>query len=191
MMTISIERTFTNQITLAEFLEKPDTKPASEYIDGEILQKPMPQGEHSVLQSELLTDINRVGNPAKIVYAFPELRCVFGGKAIVPDIAVFASENIPRTREGQIANRFEMVPDWLIEILSPEQSVNKVIKKIVFSLKQGSQLAWLIDPDDQSVTVFYPQALPEVKEKEDLLPSLEALKDWRLSVTAMFAWLSF
>jgi Uma2 family endonuclease len=191
MMTISIERTFANQITLAEFLEKPDTKPASEYIDGEILQKPMPQGEHSVLQGELLTHINRVGNSAKIAYAFPELRCVFGGKAIVPDIAVFAWENIPRTREGKIANRFEMAPDWLIEILSPEQSVNKVIKKIVFSLKQGTQLAWLIDADDESVTVFYPQALPEVKEKEDLLPGLEALKDWRLSVTEMFAWLSF
>jgi len=190
MMTISIERTFANQITLAEFLEKPDTKPASEYIDGEIIQKPMPQGEHSVLQSELLTHINRAGNPSKIVYAFPELRCVFGGKAIVPDIAVFAWQNIPRTREGKIANRFEIAPDWLIEILSPEQSVNKVIKKIVFSLKQGTQLAWLIDPDDGSVTVFYPQALPEVKEKEDLLPSLEALKDWRLSVTEMFDWLS-
>ena len=189
-MTISIERTFANQITLAEFLEKPDTKPASEYIDGEIIQKPMPQGEHSVLQSELLTHINRAGNPSKIVYAFPELRCVFGGKAIVPDIAVFVWENIPRTAAGKIANRFDIAPDWLIEILSPEQSVNKVIKKIVFSLKQGSQLAWLIDPDDQSVTVFYPQALPEVKEKEDLLPSLEALKDWRLSVTEMFAWLS-
>ena len=189
-MTISIERTFANQITLAEFLEKPDTKPASEYIDGKILQKPMPQGEHSVLQSELLTHINRVGNPAKIVYAFPELRCVFGGKAIVPDIAVFAWENIPRTRKGKIANRFEMAPDWLIEILSPEQSVNKVIKKIVFSLKQGTQLAWLIDPDDESVTVFYPQALPEVKENEDLLPGLEDLKDWQLSVAEMFEWLS-
>ena len=99
---------------------------------------------------------------------------------IVPDIAVFAWENIPRTREGKIANRFEIAPDWLIEILSPEQSVNKVIKKIVFSVKQGTKLAWLIDPDDQSVTVFYPQALPEVKEKEDLLPGLEGLKDWRL-----------
>jgi hypothetical protein len=32
--------------------------------------------------------------------------------------------------------------------------------------------------------------LPEVKEKEDLLPSLEALKDWQLSMTEMFAWLS-
>jgi Uma2 family endonuclease len=188
-MTISIERTFANQITLAEFLAQPDTKPASEYINGEIIQKPMPQGEHSVLQSELLTHINRAGNPSKIVYAFPELRCVFGGKAIVPDIAVFAWQNIPRTREGRIANRFEIAPDWLIEILSPEQSVNKVIKKIVFSLKQGTQLAWLIDADDQSVTVFYPQALPEVKEKEDLLPGLEDLKDWQLSVTEMFAWL--
>ena len=41
----------------------------------------------------------------------------------------------------------------------------------------------------KSVTVFSPQTLPEVKEKEDLLPGLEDLKDWRLSVTEMFAWL--
>jgi Uma2 family endonuclease len=33
-------------ITLEEFLKLPETEPASEYIDGEIVQKPMPQGEH-------------------------------------------------------------------------------------------------------------------------------------------------
>ncbi len=32
-------------ITLEEFLALPETKPAREYIDGKILQKPMPQGE--------------------------------------------------------------------------------------------------------------------------------------------------
>jgi Uma2 family endonuclease len=37
------------QITLEEFLALPDTKPASEYIDGEIIQKPMPQTQHSVI----------------------------------------------------------------------------------------------------------------------------------------------
>jgi hypothetical protein len=36
------------QITLAEFLELPDTKPASEYIDGEIIQKPMPHYSPSI-----------------------------------------------------------------------------------------------------------------------------------------------
>ncbi len=46
------------QLTLDEFLALPDTKPASEYIDGEIIQKPMPQGQHSILQIELGMEIN-------------------------------------------------------------------------------------------------------------------------------------
>ncbi|MGB6167825.1 MAG: Uma2 family endonuclease, partial [Geitlerinemataceae cyanobacterium] len=36
-------------LTLAKFLQLPETKPASEYIDGQISQKPMPQGKHSTL----------------------------------------------------------------------------------------------------------------------------------------------
>jgi Uma2 family endonuclease len=40
-------------LTLEAFLELPETKPASEYINGEIIQKPMPQGEHSTLQGDL------------------------------------------------------------------------------------------------------------------------------------------
>jgi len=30
-------------LTLEEFLKLPETKPASEYIGGQIIQKPMPQ----------------------------------------------------------------------------------------------------------------------------------------------------
>jgi Uma2 family endonuclease len=61
-------------ITLEEFLEIPDTKPASEFFNGQISQKYMPQGEHSLLQSEILQNINSVIEPLKIGYAFPELR---------------------------------------------------------------------------------------------------------------------
>ncbi len=189
-MTISIERLRANSISLTEFLALPETKPAREYLKGEILEKPMPQGEHSLLQNELLMRINQLGKPDKSCYAFPELRCVFAGQAIVPDIAIFTWDHIPRTVEGKVANKFEIPPDWLIEILSPEQSTNRVIKKIVFALKQGTQLAWLIDPMDESVTIFYPQSLPDVKEQEDQLPALEGLQNWQLSVAEMFSWLA-
>ena len=37
-------------LTLEEFLTLPETKPASEYIAGQVIQKPMPQGKHSKLQ---------------------------------------------------------------------------------------------------------------------------------------------
>lgn len=42
-------RTTSKNITLAEFLILPETKPASEYINGEIIQKPMAQGKHSTI----------------------------------------------------------------------------------------------------------------------------------------------
>lgn len=36
--------------TLEQFLTLPETKPASEYIEGEIVQKHKPKGKHSQLQ---------------------------------------------------------------------------------------------------------------------------------------------
>ena len=40
-------QTIPRLLTLSEFLNLPETEPASEYIDGQIIQKPMPQGKHS------------------------------------------------------------------------------------------------------------------------------------------------
>jgi Uma2 family endonuclease len=48
----------TKSLTLEEFLTLPETKPASEYINGGIIQKPMPHGKHSTLQAELIIAIN-------------------------------------------------------------------------------------------------------------------------------------
>ncbi len=45
--------------TLAAFLAIPETKPANEFIDGVIYQKPMPQGKHSIIQRELTFKIDR------------------------------------------------------------------------------------------------------------------------------------
>ncbi|MEW6493241.1 MAG: Uma2 family endonuclease [Cyanobacteriota bacterium] len=84
-----------HQFTLEEFLKLPETKPASEFINGEIIHKPMPQGEHSRLQAKLCTVINQVTEAPKIAYAFPQLRCTFGGDSIIPDVAVFRWERIP------------------------------------------------------------------------------------------------
>ena len=177
------------QLTLVEFLERPETKPASEYIDGQIYQKPMPQGEHSILQGSLVTAINQIGKSQKLACAFPELRCTFGGRSIVPDVSVFEWQRIPHKTNGRIANKFEIPPDWVIEILSPDQSPNRVIDKIIFCLKQGTKLGWFIEPEDESVMVFQPNQLPDVKYDAEYLPVLEVLGDWQLSVADVFSWL--
>lgn len=177
-------------ITLEEFLKLPETKPASEYIDGQVIQKPMPQGKHSKLQGKLVTRINQGVEEQKIALAFPELRCTFGGRSLVPDVAVFAWNRIPVDENGDIANVFSVCPDWAIEILSPEQSVTKVTGNILHCLNDGCQMGWLIDPGEQSILVFPPGKQPELLEAEqDILPVPSLIANLALTVGAVFGWL--
>jgi Uma2 family endonuclease len=185
-----VVQTPTKSLTLAEFLQLPETKPASEYIDGQIIQKPMPRGKHSTIQGELTATINIAAKPRHIAWAFPELRCTFGGRSIVPDVAVFTWSRIPLDEEGDIANVFSAHPDWTIEILSPEQSQTKVINNILHCLKAGCQMGWLVDPSEKSV-IAYPQSQQPIflQEPELLLPTPDFITDLKLSVGELFSWL--
>lgn len=178
------------KLTLAEFLQLPETKPASEYIDGKIYQKPMPKGKHSAIQTFLAPAINQVGIPKKSVRAFTELRCTFGGRSLVPDITVFSWQKIPLDANGEIENTFEIAPDWTIEILSPEQSPSRVIDKILFCLNHGTELGWLIEPQERLIIIFKPGHQPEIKEKQENLPVLSLLADWQISVQNVFSCLT-
>ncbi len=46
---------------------------------------------------------------------------------------------IPRDPDGSVANAFKLVPDWTVEILSPDQSQTKVVRNILHVLKSYSQ----------------------------------------------------
>jgi Uma2 family endonuclease len=125
-------------LTIDMFLSLPETKPAAEFINGQIIQKPIPQGEHSRLQAKLSSAINAVSENSKIAYAFTELRCNFGGDSIIPDIAVFYWPGIPREVSGRVANRFFVPPAWAIEILSPDQSETKVLGNLLHCSEHGT-----------------------------------------------------
>lgn len=177
-------------LTLAEFLTLSETEPASEFINGEIIQKPMPKGKHSIIQGELVSIINIVLKPQKIARAFPELRCTFAEKSIVPNVSVFLWERIPRDQNGEVSNIFTIAPDWVIEILSPEQSQTKVTKKILQCLKDGTQMGWLIDPDEQTIFVYLANQQPEVFDQvEVLLPVPSFASELQLTVGQIFGWL--
>jgi Uma2 family endonuclease len=177
-------------ITIEEFLQLPETEPASEFINGKIIQKPMPQGEHSQLQIDLCETINQIAKPQKIAKAFPELRCVFGGLAIIPDITVFRWERIPRLPSGRIANRFEIYPDWAIEILSPDQKYKQVLAKLLHCAEYGTELGWLLDAEDESILVVDSDRRVRELKNSDRLPVLTGIS-LELNVQQVFSWLIF
>jgi Uma2 family endonuclease len=190
MVTTTIEKPKT--ISLEEFLTLPETKPASEYVQGTITQKVMPKGKHSILQFELASAVNQQTKSQKFAYALPELRCTFAGRSIVADIAVIRWQNLPLDNDGEISNQFNHPPDWIIEILSPNQSSALVIEKILFCLKEGSEIGWLIDPATKSIVIFQngsTQIHFATDETQLPLPVLTGLETWQITASDIFAWL--
>jgi len=179
-----------SQLSLEEFLQLPETKPAQEYIDGKIYTKPMPNGKHSGIQTFLPATMNQVAETQRLASAFTELRCTFGGRSIVPDLSVFAWDKIPVNEKGEIEDTFTIPPDWTIEILSPEQSSIRVINNILFCLDHGTELGWLIDPNERLVMSFLPQQQPKSYQGEEVLPTLNILPDLQLSVDTIFSYLT-
>ena len=186
-------------LSLDDFLRKPniDESPAWEYINGEVIQKPMPKTHHSRLQLKLASAIELVAEASQVALAFPELRCTFGGRSVVPDIAVVYWDKIPLNNAGEPENSaIFFAPDWTIEILSPNQKSTKVIDNILHCLEHGSQLSWLIDPDEKSIFVFQTQQTPRVykadlsnnETPQETLPILDKI-ELDLTANKIFSWL--
>ena len=175
-------------LTLEEFLKLPETKPASQYINGEIIQKIMSKTRHSRLLAKLTSTINEVVEERQIAYAFPELRCTFAGQSIVPDIAVIRWNKIEFNDDGEPVDDILIAPDWTIEILSPQQNSNRVTGNILHCLSHGAQLGWLIDPGDRSVLIFLPNQQPQLCRGSDLLIVLDGI-DLQLTSEQIFGWL--
>jgi Uma2 family endonuclease len=182
-MTISLAES----LTLEDFLKLPylDDSPAWEYLDGVAIQKPMPKTRHSILQKRLLAEVD---SHTVDYTALPELRCTFGGRSIVPDVAVIAWNRINLNQAGEPEDDFTEAPDWTIEILSPDQKVNRVIDNILHCLKHGSKLGWMLDPDDYSVLMFTDQQEPEVCRGDHQLKVIAGVQ-LTLTPQQIFAWL--
>jgi Uma2 family endonuclease len=177
-------------LTLEEFLKLPETKPACEFIDGEIVQKPMPQGKHSTVQLDLGSAINLALKPQKIARAYSELRCSFGDRSVIPDISVFTWERIPRDKDGTVSNLFNTAPNWVIEILSPDQGQTKVTRNILYCLDHGTEMGWLIDADEELVFVYFGDRKVAVFEnKSDRLPVPSFAEPFQLTLGELFSWL--
>jgi Uma2 family endonuclease len=179
------------RLTLEEFMKLPEEKPALEFMDGMVTQKVSPQGLHSTLQARVIERINRFSEPLRLAFAFPELRTTFGGFSPVPDVAVYVWHRIPLDSAGRPVNRFTDPPDIAVEIVSPEQRVNTLVRRCLWYVANGVRIALLIDPDDESIIVFRPDVSPLALGGSERIGLDEVLPGFELTVQELFDSLSF
>jgi Uma2 family endonuclease len=174
------------RIGLEEFLKLPEDKPALEYLDGMVAQKVSPKTRHSKLQGELVERINQLARPRRLAMAFPELRVTFAGASPVPDVVALRWNRIPYDEEGVLIDDLPLAPNIAIEIVSPEQSTNALIRKCLWYVSHGVQIALLADPDDDSVLAFRQGQEPRVLQRSERIDLDEILPGFELTVEELF-----
>jgi Uma2 family endonuclease len=123
--------------------------PDCEYVDGELIEHNMGETDHSALQviiASLLYNQRRESG----IHVYTELRVqVSPTRFRIPDVLVTTHK---------VRGRILREPPFLcIEILSPEDRVSRMEKKIDDYLAFGVKYVWLIDPEDKSAWVYTAQ----------------------------------
>jgi Uma2 family endonuclease len=120
-----------------------------EIIGGELYTQPRPTGPHALASSALggelygLFQRTRGGPGGWWIIDEPELHLVRDTEVLVPDIAGWRRDRMPTIPQDQ---RFEVVPDWVCEVLSPTtQKKDRVVKMALYAQYRVAYL-WLVDP---------------------------------------------
>jgi len=179
------------RLTLEEFLALPETEPASEYVCGEIYQKPMPTNAHAILQPYIWMLIFQFLAHTRLGRVRTEWRCIFGpaGRArpYIPDVVYVSFERMPPV-DATEQEYLETAPDLAVEIVSPGESPVRFARKLRFYLLHGVRLVWVVDPIARTITVLTPGPADELVLGEgDTLDGGDVLPGFSVPVAEIMA----
>ncbi|MGH6636553.1 MAG: Uma2 family endonuclease [Gammaproteobacteria bacterium] len=128
-----------------------------EILNGELYTQPRSSGRHGIAERGLNIDIGgpfdfgRGGPGGWWIVPQPEVHFVRDTEVAVPDLAGWRRERMPAIPDD---HRFEVVPDWVCEILSPATAKKDRILKLPLYARHGVAHAWLVDPLARTLEAF-------------------------------------
>lgn len=172
------------RVSVEEFLALEETKPYLELIDGEMVQKAMPSPKHSAIVREVLYWLTTFLKANAVARADTELRYrhAVEDRVFLPDISVTLRSRWPKGAAGPV----EVMPDFAIEVLSPDDRASRIAERIDFYLRAGTQLVWIIDPELENVSIYRPDAQPAFRKGTGKLDALPVLPGFELDLDDLF-----
>lgn len=150
----------TRKHTIAEWLAQPEDR-RLELIDGELVEKALPDWDHSQAQGgidrAIGTAFHRRGGPGQPGgwWIGPEIDIQLGPHGFRPDLSGWRRDRVPTMpKERPITVR----PDWICEVVSESNATTDTVKKLRRYHEAGVPHYWLADPKVKTLTVYRHQA---------------------------------
>jgi Uma2 family endonuclease len=130
----------TETYTPLEVYLRSEYEPAAEYVDGAIEERPMGELSHADWQAAISAWFRSHANEWNI-RVFPELRVqVTATNYRIPDVTVL-------DRSLPVEQTITHPPIAVFEVLSPEDTIKKMKRKLADYTQMGIPQIWVVDPD--------------------------------------------
>jgi Uma2 family endonuclease len=103
-----------------------------------------------------------------------------------PDVAFISHERWPKGRRLTSENAFHVVPDLVVEVVSPSNSAGEVEGKVMEYIKAGVRLVWVVHPTTARVYVHDGSSTVKVVSRDGELDGGVVLPDFRLPLANLF-----
>ena len=168
---------FTDKLTVEEFFALPESDRNYELIDGRAIPKMSPKFFHSAVQAALIILLQSWCQNKGRVYPEWSIRLERNGVDWVPIPDVSYTSYNRLSADWILDEACPVAPELAIEIISPGQTFGDLAEKATDYLRSGVAIVWVIDTKAQTITVFYPDTLPQTFRgsstiTHELLPEL-------------------
>lgn len=80
----------------------------------------------------------------------------------------------------------ELVPDLVVEVISPSERPGQITTKLFTYLDAGVRIVWLVDPEAQTVTVHAAGESPRTLTTDDEINGGDVLPGFSVPIAAFF-----
>lgn len=138
----------------------------------------------SEISSRLIAFLFAWINPRRLGRVFDS-----AGGFIMPDTNVKAPDvSFVRAARLRQSPRYfgELVPDLVVEIKSQNDRIKPIETKVLKFIELGAIVGILIDPDEETVTIYRSTGEPTVLGNGDILTVAELFPGWELPVSELW-----
>lgn len=187
--TLPMATLIKTQLTAHDLYNMPDHGGRNELVKGEILPMSPASTKHGQITFRLAFKVGLFANEHSLgeVYAAETGFTLSKNPDTVraPDVAFIAHDRIP-AKGIPDTGFWEIAPDLIAEIVSPNDRMSDVQDKITDYLNAGVHLIWLVDPKTRTVTVYQSRQQVEILIEGDQLTGKDVLPGFQLALTELF-----
>ncbi len=181
-----MEATIKKSWTEKEIMSLPNNGNKYELVNGELVMGPTGI-EHEDIGATLLTALKRFALEHKlgIVCGSSAGYWMKSGNLRSPDVSFIRGDRLKGLKRPP-KGFFKGSPDIAVEILSPSDTLESIHGKIVEYFGNETKLAWVINPEEQTVLVYHSPYADKLLTRQDILDGEEVMKGFSFPVAELF-----